>query len=309
MTKILTIGSATVDLYFQDDEFPETQDGTRLSLAYGGKYTAEQFVQSIGGGGCNAAVSLARQGFETYYWGKIGHGWAGNEIIKQLKAEGVQTELIDISSQTTTISVVLLGKRREKTIVNFRAQNDILELTENVKDTLVACQWLYFANLTLCPKEIKIKWLKFAKENGVKIMATLSGDEFKKGREYLDDFFSLSDVFIANAHELADIWGGNAPDLNLKKENYAQKLNLPLLVVTYDIHGSYAYTQDKIYYQPIIKTKKKADTTGAGDAYGSGFLGKYIKTGDIQQAMEFAARNATSVIEHISTQKGLLFDH
>lgn len=70
MTKIITVGSATIDLYFQDDEFPEIKDGSRLSLAYGGKYSADQFFQSVGGGGANSAVSLARQGYDTFYWGE-----------------------------------------------------------------------------------------------------------------------------------------------------------------------------------------------------------------------------------------------
>lgn len=306
MTKIITVGSATIDLYFQDDQLPEIKN--RLSLAYGGKYTAENFVLATGGGGNNSAVSLSRLGFEVFCWTRVDKGWMGETIINNLKKEKVNPQLVDNSSDKTTISAILLGKTRERTIITYRAKNDILELNQAVKQAMKACQWLYFGNLTECPKEIKIKWLQFAKENGVKTFVTLSGHEYKKGRKYLDDFFGLSNIFILNAHELADVWGGNAPDLDLKNINYAQKLNLPFLVVTYDVNGSYAYTKEKIYYQPIVRPKVISDTTGAGDAYGSGFLGQYIKTGDIQKAMAFGARNASSVIEHISTQKGLLFD-
>lgn len=305
--KILSIGSATLDLFFQSDDLPETKDGMRLSLAYGGKYVAEDFAESVGGGGCNTAVSLARQGFEVYYWGKIDQSWAGKKILATLKKEGVKTELVDTTSERVTTSAILLGKRREKTIVMYRAENDLLNFTKKVEKIMKKCQWLYFADLALCPKKEKLFWLQFAKNSGVKNFVALSGREYKKGIDYLDEYFALSDIFILNAHELADIWGGDAPDLDLKKTNYAKKLNLPLLVVTYDIHGSYTYTQDKIFYQPIFKVKV-VDKTGAGDAYGSGFLGKYIKTGDIQKAMEFGAKNASSVISYLATQKGLLFD-
>ena len=60
--KIISIGSATLDLFFQSTELPETKDGLRLSLAYGGKYVASYFTEAVGGGGCNGAVSLSRQG-------------------------------------------------------------------------------------------------------------------------------------------------------------------------------------------------------------------------------------------------------
>ena len=305
--KILSIGSATLDLFFQSDDLPEAEDGMRLSLAYGGKYIAKNFAESIGGGGCNAAVSLARQGYQAYYWGKIDKSWVGKKILETLKKEGVKTELVDQSSERVTTSAILLGKSREKTIVMYRAKNDLLNFTKKVKNVIKECQWLYFADLALCPKKEKLTWLKFAKDCGVKTFVALSGREYKKGMNYLDEYFALSDIFILNAHELADIWGGDAPDLDLKNINYAKKLNLPLLVVTYDIYGSYAYTQDKSFYQPIFKVKI-VDGTGAGDAYGSGFLGKYIKTGDIQKAMEFGARNASSVISYLTTQKGLLYD-
>lgn len=305
--KILSIGSATIDLFFQSDDLPETKDGMRLSLAYGGKYIAENFAESVGGGGGNAAVSLRRQGFEVYYWGKIDQGWAGKKILATLKGEGVNTELVDTTSERVTTSAILLGKRREKTIVMYRAKNDLLNFNKKVKSIIKKCQWLYFADLALCPKKEKLSWLRFAKDQGVKTFVALSGKEYKKGIDYLDDYFSLADIFILNAHELADIWGGDAPDLDLKNINYAKKLNLPLLVVTYDVHGSYAYTSKEIFYQPIFKVKV-VDGTGAGDAYGSGFLGKYLKTGDIQKAMEFGAKNASSVISYLTTQKGLLFD-
>jgi sugar/nucleoside kinase (ribokinase family) len=305
--KILSVGSATLDLFFQSDNLPETKDGMRLSLAYGGKYVAKKFAESIGGGGCNAAVSLQRQGFDVYYWGKVDKSWVGKKIMATLKEEGVRTDLVDTSSSRVTTSAILLGKNRERTIVMYRAENDLLKLTSKVKETLKRCQWLYFADLALCPKKDKVSWLKFARDHGVKNFVALSGREYKKGLNHLDEYFALSDIFILNAHELADIWGRDAPDLDLKKINYARKLNLPVLVVTYDVYGSYTYTQDKIFYQPIIKTKA-VDLTGAGDAYGSGFLGKYIKTGDIQKAMEFGTRNASSVIAYLTTQRGLLQD-
>ncbi len=302
--KIVCIGSATLDLFFQSNDLPETKDGMRLSLAYGGKYIAKKFAESVGGGGCNTAVSLARQGFEVFYWGRVGRDWPGNRVIKKLKKEGVKTSLIQKGEQTT-ISTILLGKRGERTIVTFRAKNDYLDFNSQVKNAFKGIEFLYFANLPLCPQEERLKWLKFAKKHQIKTCVTLSGGEFKKGKKYVQDFIKLSDIFILNAHELADIWGGDAPDFDLKKINFAEKLKASILIVTHDVHGSFVYTQKRIYYQPIFKTKI-VDTTGAGDAYASGFLGEYIKTNDIQQAMKFGAKNASSVISYLTTQKGLL---
>lgn len=303
--RIITVGSATLDLFFKSNDLPESQDGRRLSLAYGGKYVAKEFCQAVGGGASNAAVGLARQGFPVYCWLKIDRSWAGDLVLKTLKKEKVKTDLIDRSSSQITIAAILLGKNGERTIVMHRAANDRLAFTGRVRKIMKRCQWFYFADLSLCPKKEKLTWLKFAQRHGVKTFVALSGNEYKKGLNYLDEYFTLSDIFILNAHELADIWGGNAPDLDLKKTNYAHKLKLPLLIVTCDVQGSYVYTPDKIYYQPIFPARR-VDATGAGDAYASGFLGNFLKTNDIQKAMAFATRNAASVISQLTTQAGLL---
>ncbi len=306
MNKILTVGSATLDLFFQSNNFPEINDGMRLSLAYGGKYVADSFDLAFGGGGANTAVSFSRQGFETYCWAKIANDWAGKHILENLKNENVDLQLIQKDSDRTTTSAILLGKDRERTIITYRGENDNLILDEKVKNVFNQVSWLYFADLARASKENKLSWLKTMKKNGIKQLITLSGDEYKKGIDYLDEYFEYADIFIVNAHELADIWGGDAPDLDLEKTNYAKKLGLKMLVVTYDINGSWAYTQDKIYHQPIVKVDEVADTTGAGDAFGAGFLGEYIRTNSIPKALQFAAKNSSSVISHISTQKGLL---
>jgi len=49
-TKILTIGSAVIDLIFQGKIFSQRVKDNRLSLAYGGKYVADNYYQFFGGG-------------------------------------------------------------------------------------------------------------------------------------------------------------------------------------------------------------------------------------------------------------------
>ena len=88
---------------------------------------------------------------------------------------------------------------------------------------------------------------------------------------------------------------------------YRGKFNIPIVIITCDARGSYLYSSDKVIYQPALPAKL-ADATGAGDAFSAGFLGKYVKTGDLKKSMEFAARNAKAEIEALGAQTGLLND-
>lgn len=307
LPRILVAGNSVVDLIFKGKVFDERKKKNRLSLAFGGKYVSDDFYQFFGGGGANAAISLTRQGFDVLLWSYLGNDVFGRQIIRHLKKEKVKSKLIRFKAKQTPISSILLTSGGERTIVTYRSDADLLQLTSNVLREIKKRGWFVLFSLAKCPKKRKIEFLRQAKKDGLKIFLSLHGSEYYRGFDYLKDYFPFCDILHLNAHELADIFGGNAPDFDFKKTNFALKLGLPLLVVTYDIHGSFAYTSQRIYHQPIIKPKEIIDTTGAGDAFASGFLGEYLKTDSIEKALLFGAKNASSVIEHLGAQNGLLY--
>jgi len=304
--KILIAGNSVIDLIFQSSVFDKRKKGRRLSLALGGKYVCEKLYQFFGGGGANTAVSLAKQGFNPVLWTYLANDDFGHRIKRHLIKEKVSSVLIKFKAKQTPISSIFLTKSGERTIVTFHSDANQLKLTSSVLQEFKKNGWFSLFSLSTCPKKDKILFLKTAKKNGLKTFISLHGSEYYRGFNYLKDYFPFCDILHLNAHELADIFGGNAPDFDFHKTNFAHKLNIPFLLVTYDIHGNFAYTKDKIYFQPIVKPKKVVDTTGAGDAFASGFLGKYLKTDSIPQALLYGAKNSSSVIQKLGAQNGLL---
>lgn len=307
--RIVILGSTTIDLIFKSKLLDKRKRGDRLSLALGGKYLADEFHQLFGGGGANAAVSLTKQGFKPILISQVSKDDVfADLVIDNLKKHKVNTTFVTKTASATQISAILVTAAGERTIVNYRSDADLIKLSPKIKGALRKGDWFVIFSMARLPKQEKLKFLKIAKKAGLKIFLSLHGEEYFKGLNYLKDYFKMVDIVQMNAHECADIFGGNAPDFNFYKTNFAKKLKLPLLVVSYDIHGSFAYTQDKIYYQDIVKEKRRVDTTGAGDAFSSGFLGKYIKTGNIQKSLYFGNCNATSIIEHLGAQNVFLKD-
>jgi sugar/nucleoside kinase (ribokinase family) len=80
-----------------------------------------------------------------------------------------------------------------------------------------------------------------------------------------------------------------------------------IVVITNGKFGAYAYDAKKIYKQAALKEKKRMDTTGVGDAFGSSFIaGLELYNENIQKAMLLGAKNSTSVISKQGAQNGLL---
>jgi len=306
LPKLVVAGSSVTDLIFKGKVFQERKKKDRLSLAFGGKYVPEEFHQRFGGGGSNAAVSLARQGFDTVLWSYVGNDSFGRQIKRNLKKQKVKLKLLKFRARSTALSSILLTPSGERTIITFRSDADFIKLNNGVRREFRKRKWFILFSLAKLPKKDKLRILHYAKKQKMKIFLSLHGSEYLKGYKYLKPYFKLCDILHINAHELADIYGGDAKDFNFKKTNFAEKLKIPLLVVTYDVKGSYAYTFKKIYHQKVIKAKKVVDTTGAGDAFASGFLGEYLKEDRIDKALKFGAKNASSVIQKLGAQQGLL---
>ena len=69
----------------------------------------------------------------------------------------------------------------------------------------------------------------------------------------------------------------------------------------YSIFNALHYTS----YQDV----KVVDRTGAGDAFGSGFLSQWAQAKTLKESIIFASANSTSVVTKIGAKKGILHAH
>jgi len=206
----------------------------------------------------------------------------------------------------SAVSAVIVDKSGDKTIFNYRSAADDFHISPKELKLLKKVNWLALFSCPKWEKEEKTAFLKKAHLLKKHVFLSLHGSEYKKGINYLKPYFKYTSILHLNAYELADLLGKNISEVNFYKENVSQILNIPLVLISHDSKGAYAHTVREIYYQTAIKPSRILDSTGAGDAFASGFLGHFAKTGDIRKALYFGAKNGSSVIKHYGAQVGLL---
>ena len=59
----------------------------------------------------------------------------------------------------------------------------------------------------------------------------------------------------------------------------------------------------------IYEDVKVKDSTGAGDAFGSGFLAAFADGKSLQESLVFASANSTSVVQQIGSKAGIINKH
>jgi len=82
-------------------------------------------------------------------------------------------------------------------------------------------------------------------------------------------------------------------------------------VVTLGEKGSLVFTENQILKAGVIKPQKLVDKTGAGDAFASAFFGRIVIEKEfnenvLKSALLWGSANASSVIQKIGAQNGIL---
>lgn len=304
MPRIVCIGGAVQDifLYQSSDLVPvcEQPDECFVELKLGAKVDVNAIVSSTGGGATNAAVTFARQGIEAAFYGVVGDDLAGAAVLQQLDEEGVDTRhVVHSSKHQTGVSVLLLVPGGERTIVTYRGASTHYREEDFSLDTVQA-DWLYITSLA-GNMQVLNKLVTQAKQQHMKIFFNPGKGELEQA-EQLRNVLSHVDVLLANKQEMQQIVSGDTA-----AELVRQALNLvPCAIVTDGPRGAVASDGKMVVAAGQYDGEPAVDRTGAGDAFGSGFLSQWAQGASLERAMWVASANAASVVAQVGAKAGIL---
>jgi ribokinase len=308
MYDIITIGSATVDIFIKT-EFSETlcfkyhkhnKQCYIIGYPVGDKILIKELHFTTGGGGTNTAVSFSRFGLKTAYLGNLGKDENLKLILGMLKKERVNF-IGNITKDRNNLSIILDSKKHDRTILAYKgASHDFRFSMINKRE--LCTNWFYFSSMTgHAYKELE-KLADFASKNNIKIVFNPSCYLAEKGFKYLRKLLRKVNILILNYKEAQLI-------SKKKKINELLKffidVSIETVVITGGDKGAYAY-DGKVYYYIKPHKIKILETTGAGDAFASGFIAGLIKKNNIEFALQLGLANAESVISHYGAKNKLL---
>ena len=77
------------------------------------------------------------------------------------------------------------------------------------------------------------------------------------------------------------------------------------VVITDGPAGAYSHDGGKYWYMPTMEAPV-VERTGAGDAFGSGFMGAMLTGKPVEECLKWGACNSASVLGYVGPQAGLL---
>ena len=207
MLDIITVGSATLDVFLHSSGFKIGKRGREKLVLEGGKVEVEEVFFQSGGGATNTAVGFSRLGLKTAAVARFGDDLLGQWVAKELGAEKFdQRFLLQIKGDKTDYSTILVGDNGERVILVARGQSR-LEKKNFPFSKLPSSRWVYLSSLegNISLLEKIIFW---AKERGSKIALNPGSRELKE-KKRLKALLPLLAVLIVNEEEASAFWGRN----------------------------------------------------------------------------------------------------
>ncbi|MAG45080.1 hypothetical protein CL633_04300, partial [bacterium] len=167
-------------------------------MPFGSKILIDQIHTDIGGGSVNTGIAFSRLGLKTAVLTKIGKDDSSQSIIRGLKIENINTNLIIQDSRVKTdYSVILDTKSRDRTILVYKNASKKLSWGEiNQQD--IKTRWFYFGTMLGKSYETLLKIAEYAQKNKIKIALNISQYLAKKRPLEL---IEKVDVLIVNKQE------------------------------------------------------------------------------------------------------------
>lgn len=272
MKKIFVLGSFVYDLVTTMDKFPEAKESV----------IGRKFETFPGGKGANQAIAIKRLGGDVTINGKVGRDNFGENFLNLLKKEGICTDFIKISDESTGIGCVQIDGNGQNRICIVLGANYDFTKEDIAIDEMKKCD--FFLTQFEMKKEVTEYGIKIAKENGLITFVNPA-----PAREISDEIFQYIDYITPNEKEIETLTGikvNNVEDAFKASEVLLSK-GVKNVVCTIGEKGSTFMNKDKKIYTKAFKVDP-IDTVAAGDSFNGAFVTMIANDQSVEYALKFA---------------------
>lgn len=278
----MVVGSCSIDLVLNTSQFPQANETV----------LAEQTQSFFGGKGANQAVATARLGASVYFVGAVGADPLGQQVLRNLREEGINIGFVVEKEQSDTGSAFVTASGGKNAIIVVPAANNLL----SKEDIDAAEKAIAQADLVLTQLEIPLETVEYLFEKCRKLqvkVALYAAPAKKLSQKIIDE----AEFIIVKTSDIATVFGPESRESIMK--------GLPNKLFVRDDTNSTLYfngTEMRYFRNDPADTAHKM---GMGDAFTSGFAIAFCHGNTTKDCVKFGNDISLKVAENRGSQSGL----
>lgn len=244
------------------------------SVKTGSVNTVKRTAILAGGKGINVSAVLKEFGIPTVALGFIA-GFTGDEIEREVRNLGIQTDFVQLSRGNSRINVKLAAS----SVTELNATGAEV-IPENIKDLFVKLHEIKDGDVLVlsgsvpegCPSDIYAQILEYVSAHKIKTIVDARGELLTNSLGYNPDLIK------PNLEELSELFG-DFPTTDGEVVEYAMQLRdmgAKNVLVSMGAGGALLVTEDGKSYRRGVCSGTVVNTVGAGDSMVAGMVAALI---------------------------------
>jgi sugar/nucleoside kinase (ribokinase family) len=231
-----------------------------------------------GGDASNASVNLTKLGNRVALVGRVGADDLGKMVLDRIKENGVAVNGIHVSeTDRTSTCIVLIHEDGEHFFIYTPAANNSLCSDDVDRRLIERAKIVHFGAVFSLPGlegPGMVEILRYAKELGHTTSMDLSGSAETMSLDKVEQVFPNLDYLLPSIIEAEGL--AKTPDPE-KAAAIFLSAGVSNVVIKLGGDGCYMANREESGYVAAFSVDKVVDTTGAGDAFVSGFLSGVVR--------------------------------
>ena len=266
----------------------------------------KDYHRFLGGSPTNVAVNSSRLGLHSILVASCGQDGLGDYVIRKLKANNVNTDFIG-KSDTVPTSVIFVSKSTETPDFIPYRQADCEIFENQLPDEIIANAKIFhttcFALSKNPARQTILNRAKKAAELGLKLSIDINFSERiwpdrEEAKQVLSEYLSNDPLVKLSEDDCYRLFA------SVKSEefifDYFHKMGVSTICLTKGKNGVVVSDVEKgLFFQKAIPIEEIKDTTGAGDAFWTGFLFAQLRQYDLNTSITIAQKLASIKLQNV----------
>ncbi len=260
-----------------------------IATEYGDDFQCSTYKKFFGGSPANIAMNAKKLGVNSLVASAVGDDGLGRYLTNHIQEAGLDTSLIEYVDFSTSMVMVTKSKN-SPTPIFYRGADYNLSFRSDLEETVKNSKIVHFScwPISRLPVRNTIeKVIEAAKNNGSLICFDpnyhpMIWEKGEAGIDYVKSIIGKVHIVKPSEDDAERLFGKDEPEKQIAK---FLELGAKLVVMTLGKDGAIASNGIETIKFKTMATEV-VDTTGAGDAFWSGFYAAVVKGHTIKEALD-----------------------